>query len=45
MAEDAAMANLAGYIRRGRNLAPELDINHLLQTGDKQIYCVAFPAI
>ena len=27
MAEDAVMANLAGYIRRGRNLAPELDIN------------------
>ena len=27
MAEDAVMANLAGYLRRGRNLAPELDIN------------------
>ena len=27
MAEDAVMANLAGYIRRGRSLAPELDIN------------------
>ena len=27
MAEDAVMANLAGYIRRGRSLAPELEIN------------------
>ena len=27
MAEDAVMANLACYIRRGRNLAPELEIN------------------
>ena len=27
MAEDAVMANLARYIRRGRSLAPELEIN------------------
>ena len=30
MAEDAVMANLAGYIRQGRSLAPELEI-HLVR--------------
>ena len=36
MAEDAVMANLAGYIRQGRSLAPELEI-HLVRNKTRHI--------